>query len=116
MPSSSIAPRFAEMNANPVTHAGNERPDKKKSRLLETERRAANPMPSTTRKYAPSAMKSAVFMANRAPPVASTVIPWSSRSRDPADERVARRPGDTKRSDYRGGRGRSDGEQIVMRL
>jgi hypothetical protein len=48
MPRSSIAPRLAEMNASPVTHAGSERPDRKKSRLVETERRAANPIPRTT--------------------------------------------------------------------
>jgi hypothetical protein len=48
MPSSSIAPRLAEMNARPVTQAGSERPERKKSRLVETERRAANPIPRTT--------------------------------------------------------------------
>ena len=31
----SIAPRFAEMNASPVTHAGSRRPDRKKSRLVD---------------------------------------------------------------------------------
>jgi hypothetical protein len=50
MPSSSIAPRFAEMNARPVTQAGSERPERKKSRLVETDRRAAKPMPRTTTK------------------------------------------------------------------
>ncbi len=50
MPSSSIAPRLAEMNARPVTQAGSERPDRKKSRLVDTERRAAKPIPSTTMK------------------------------------------------------------------
>ena len=40
MPMISTAPRLAEMNARPVTHAGSERPDRKKSRLVETERRA----------------------------------------------------------------------------
>jgi hypothetical protein len=36
MPITSTAPRFAEMNASPVTHAGSERPERKKSRLLDT--------------------------------------------------------------------------------
>jgi hypothetical protein len=31
----SMAPRFAEMNARPVTHAGRRRPERKKSRLVE---------------------------------------------------------------------------------
>ena len=43
----STAPRLAEMKARPVTHAGSERPDRKKSMLLETERRARMPIPST---------------------------------------------------------------------
>ena len=38
------------MNARPVTHAGSERPERKKSMLEETERRAATPMPSTKTK------------------------------------------------------------------
>ena len=47
MPMISTAPRFAEMNASPVTQAGSERPERKKSMLLETERLAMMPMPST---------------------------------------------------------------------
>jgi hypothetical protein len=47
MPITSTAPRFAEMNARPVTHAGSERPERKKSRLLDTCLRARYPMPST---------------------------------------------------------------------
>ena len=39
------------MNARPVTHAGSDRPDRKKSMLLETARRARMPMPSTNTKY-----------------------------------------------------------------
>ena len=35
MPMISTAPRFAAMNANPVTQAGSDRPDRKKSMLLE---------------------------------------------------------------------------------
>ena len=35
------------MNASPVTHAGSDRPERKKSRLLDTERRAMIPMPMT---------------------------------------------------------------------
>ena len=50
MPMISMAPRLAEMNASPVTHAGSERPERKKSRLLETERRAMRPMPRTKTK------------------------------------------------------------------
>jgi len=34
MPTSSKAPRFAERNAEPATHAGIERPDRKKSELV----------------------------------------------------------------------------------
>ena len=50
IPISSIAPRLAEMNASPVTQAGSERPESRKSRLEETERRATSPMPSTSTK------------------------------------------------------------------
>jgi hypothetical protein len=50
MPMTSMAPRFAEMNASPVTHAGSERPERKKSILLETCFLAIYPMPSTSTK------------------------------------------------------------------
>ena len=50
IPMISTAPRLAEMNASPVTQAGSERPDRKKSRLFEIDRRAASPMPSTNAK------------------------------------------------------------------
>ena len=50
MPMISTAPRFAEMNASPVTHAGSDRPERKKSMLLETEARAESPIPSTNTK------------------------------------------------------------------
>ena len=50
MPMISTAPRFAEMKANPVTQAGSDRPERKKSMLLETDRFAAMPMPSTKAK------------------------------------------------------------------
>ncbi|WP_448640633.1 hypothetical protein [Geodermatophilus sp. URMC 63] len=50
MPTISTAPRLAEMNARPVTHAGSDRPDRKKSRLSDTRRRAAAPISSTTAK------------------------------------------------------------------
>jgi len=46
----STAPRFADMNARPVTHAGSRRPDRKKSRLVEIWLRAMNPMPRTKTK------------------------------------------------------------------
>ena len=48
-----MAPRFAETNARPVTQAGSERPDRKKSALVLIARRAQNPMPSTVVKYMP---------------------------------------------------------------
>jgi hypothetical protein len=51
IPMISTAPRFAEMNAMPVIQAGSDRPDRKKSRLSETRRRATTPIPSTTTKY-----------------------------------------------------------------
>ena len=51
MPMISTAPRLALMNASPVTHAGSERPERKKSMLLETEARADRPIPSTKTKY-----------------------------------------------------------------
>ena len=38
------------MKAKPVTHAGSERPDRKKSRSVLIDRRAMNPMPRTTAK------------------------------------------------------------------
>ena len=50
MPMISTAPRFAEMNARPVTQAGSERPERKKSIELETDRRARRPIPSTKTK------------------------------------------------------------------
>jgi hypothetical protein len=50
MPMISTAPRLAEMNASPVTQAGSERPERKKSRLSLTRRRAARPMSRTTAK------------------------------------------------------------------
>ena len=50
MPMISTAPRLAEMNASPVTHAGSDRPERKKSTELETWRRASTPIPSTNPK------------------------------------------------------------------
>jgi len=41
------------MNARPAIHAGMERPERKKSSLLLTNRRSAQPMPSTNAKYTP---------------------------------------------------------------
>ena len=46
----STAPRLAEMNARPVTHAGSERPDRKKSIDSDTWLFARNPIPSTNPK------------------------------------------------------------------
>ncbi len=60
----SIAPRFAEMNAKPVTHAGNARPDRKKSRLVETARRAKYPIPSTKTKYNANNAKSTALASS----------------------------------------------------
>jgi hypothetical protein len=50
IPRSSRAPRFAEMNARPVTHAGKDRPESRKSRLEATDLRAIQPMPRTSAK------------------------------------------------------------------
>jgi hypothetical protein len=50
MPTISTAPRLAEMNARPVTQAGSDRPERKKSRLSDTRRRAAAPISRTTAK------------------------------------------------------------------
>ena len=50
MPRISVAPRLAATNASPVTQAGRERPERKKSRLVFTLARAAKPMPRTTMK------------------------------------------------------------------
>ena len=46
----STAPRLAEMNASPVTHAGSDRPDRKKSMESDTCLRASTPMVSTNAK------------------------------------------------------------------
>ena len=51
MPMISTAPRLAEMKASPVTQAGSERPERKKSTESETCRRAISPMPRTNAKY-----------------------------------------------------------------
>ncbi len=45
-----MAPRFAEMNASPVTHAGSERPDSRKSSLVAIARRASTPIAITSAK------------------------------------------------------------------
>ena len=50
MPMISTAPRFAEMNARPVTQAGSERPERKKSTELDTLRLAMKPIPRTNAK------------------------------------------------------------------
>ena len=50
MPRISVAARLAEMKARPVIQAGSERPERKKSRLVFTDLRAAKPMPRTTTK------------------------------------------------------------------
>jgi hypothetical protein len=46
----SSAPRFAETKARPVTQAGMDRPERKKSALVLIARRAAKPTPSTNAK------------------------------------------------------------------
>src|ERR1700719_890841 len=53
MPMTSCAPRFADMNASPQTHAGIARPARKKSVLVFMEPFSATPMPSTNAKYKP---------------------------------------------------------------
>jgi hypothetical protein len=51
MPMISTAPRLAEMKAKPVTQAGSDRPDRKKSTESDTCRLASRPMPRTKTKY-----------------------------------------------------------------
>ncbi len=51
MPMTSCAPRFAEMNARPVTQAGMERPERKKSVLRFTYRFNVQPIPRMNAKY-----------------------------------------------------------------
>src|SRR5216683_1514506 len=53
MPITSCAPRFADMNASPATHAGIARPARKKSVLVCIEPFSATPMPNTNAKYNP---------------------------------------------------------------
>ena len=50
MPMTSWAPRFAEMNARPVTQAGSVLPARKKSVLVRMTRLSAKPTPSTAAK------------------------------------------------------------------
>ena len=47
MPTSSSAPRLADMNAKPVIHAGIDRPERKKSLLVRIARFKAKPIPNT---------------------------------------------------------------------
>jgi hypothetical protein len=47
MPTNSSAPRLAEMNARPVTHAGIDRPEVRKSDELFRYRLKTNPMAMT---------------------------------------------------------------------
>src|SRR5216684_6159877 len=51
MPMTSCAPRFAEINARPATHAGIARPARKKSVLVFIELFRDAPMPRTNAKY-----------------------------------------------------------------
>ena len=50
LPSTSIAPRLAEMKARPVIQPGNDRPERKKSSLVAIARRAARPIAMTMMK------------------------------------------------------------------
>jgi hypothetical protein len=50
IPKISIAPRFAETKASPVTHAGRARPERKKSSLVAIARLARRPMVITNAK------------------------------------------------------------------
>ena len=52
--------RLAEMKARPVTHAGRDRHDRKKSIESDPERRAITPMPSAMRGKSPRAVISAM--------------------------------------------------------
>ena len=45
-----MAPRFAEMKASPVTQAGNDRPESRKSSLVAIARRAITPIATTRAK------------------------------------------------------------------
>src|SRR5467141_1383624 len=58
MPMTSWAPRLADMNARPATHAGLARPARKKSVLVFIEPFSATPMPSTKAKYKPKISQS----------------------------------------------------------
>src|SRR5215467_9485082 len=58
MPMTSCAPRFAEIKARPVIHAGIERPERKKSVLVFIYRFSAKPIPSTKTKYTTIMVKS----------------------------------------------------------
>src|SRR6266849_6699501 len=51
MPITSWAPRFADINAKPHTHAGMARPARNKSVLVFIELLRATPMPRTNAKY-----------------------------------------------------------------
>ena len=50
MPRISMAPRLAEMKARPVTQAGSDRPESRKSSLVAIARRASRPMATTSAK------------------------------------------------------------------
>src|SRR5690348_15871581 len=58
IPITSCAPRFAEMNASPVTQAGSAFPARKKSVLVRMARLTAMPTPSTATKYTAMIAKS----------------------------------------------------------
>lgn len=45
-----MAPRLAEMKASPVTQAGSDRPESRKSSLVAIARLAITPMPTTRAK------------------------------------------------------------------
>src|SRR6266404_6315625 len=64
MPMTSCAPRLAEMNARPPTHAGMPRPARKKSVLVFIEPFNATPMPSTNAKYKPRISQSIPVILN----------------------------------------------------
>src|ERR1017187_9653826 len=66
MPMTSCAPKLAERKANPATQAGMERPARKKSVLVRTERFSPTPIPRTKTKYTPIMVQSMALSMNDA--------------------------------------------------
>ncbi len=71
-----LAPKFAEMNASPHTHAGIDRPERKKSVLVRIDRRSQNPIPKTKTRYTAMMTQSMVvrFMLEPAKRIANREV------------------------------------------